>query len=348
MSILRFRVPLPGMLLAAAAATASPAHAYMICVSNSTDLRNATIVANAPGTGAEEIRIRRGHYLPPASPPASAAIDVAPGAPLSISGGWIDAACTQQDPDARTTLLDGGGDMRVMTIYAAVDVTIANLSFRNGREQYAGCMTATGSETLALDNVIFDGCEASAASGAFSVSDLAAFTARGVLAINNLAPDGAVAKIAVPDGGYARISQSTFADNYSSSSGGAVLYILGAGAAYLSNDLLLRNGSTPAAGTWDLVVATEAVNNLSYSAYERAQWTPDTLRSGNIEVVSGNLFMGFGDYRTRPNSPARNGGTNTPFGGALAHDVFGNPRILEHTMDMGAVESDALFTSGFD
>lgn len=341
-----FRVLAPSCLLALFPGT--HARAYNVCVSTSAELRTATVVANNPGSDVQEIRIRRGHYLPPASPPSSGAIDVAPASPLTISGGWIDAACAQQDPDARTTLLDGDGAMRVMKIYAAVDVTLTNLTLRNGREQYAGCMTATGQAALSLDNVIFDGCTATAASGAFSVADLGAFSARGVLAINNFAPDGAVAKVSVPTGSYARISQSTFADNYASSGGSAVLDIFGTGAAYLSNDLFLRNGSAAATDTYDLVIATQALNNLSYSAYQRAQWTVDTLRSADVEVTSGDLFMGLDDYRTRPYSAARNGGSNTPFGGALEHDVFGNARILEHTMDMGAVESDVLFADGFD
>lgn len=73
---------------------------------------------------------------------------------------------------------------------------------------------------------------------------------------------------------------------------------------------------------------------------------PDPDTSGNLSLDP--RFVGPGNYRLRSDSPLRNGGFLSPFGGFGTQDLDGSPRVLDDEVDIGAYEIDRLFADGFD
>lgn len=92
-------------ILALALPTLAPAATY--CVATADQLRNA-LQSAATSAGSDQIRIRSGTYGAPGLPGTQAQYELmlTGNGDLDISGGWTDAACSQQDPRAEVTILE--------------------------------------------------------------------------------------------------------------------------------------------------------------------------------------------------------------------------------------------------
>lgn len=163
-------------ILALALPTLAPAATY--CVATADQLRNA-LQSAATSAGSDQIRIRSGTYGAPGLPGTQAQYELmlTGNGDLDISGGWTDAACSQQDPRAEVTILDGLGQRRIFDIGVtntngvSSTVWLRNTTIRRGSASGdGGCFRFQGflgaGAALLLERVRFSECVSGARGGA--------------------------------------------------------------------------------------------------------------------------------------------------------------------------------------
>lgn len=126
-----------------------------------------------------------------------------------------------------------------------------------------------------------------------------------------------------PIAGAPVIDSCTFANNSSANGGGVYLF----NAATLINSILWNN--TASSGSNLFVTGTAQVVSFTLVG-------PLPAGAGNLGADP--LFVGAGDYRLTPASPAINAGTNRSWM-STAQDLAGRPRALYGANDIGAFEA---------
>jgi len=334
------------------------------CVTTSAGLEFALAASEANGQS-DIIRIAKGFY-----PAPSGGFDYysTENFTLIISGGWSEKfgnPCGQQvSPNAFNTTLDGLSTNRIMTLRVDQDsqVRVAHLFFANGFVtgvgERGGGLHIFGSNgysgKIIIENNAFMNNH-SRHGGALSIGGGFRIDVRNNLFSFNHTESSAAVELVINDAFgiyfnnntiYANTTDSTMPDN------AAGLYLSTSGAsALMANNLFWDNDNHDIKAFGDYTYLK--FNNLE-SYY------------GTFDVVSMNIHVlpefepGFFGFIPVYNSPLVNGGTQpiqvipTPFehGWIIGtKDLYGNPRIQNTQIDIGAVESphgDLIFIDDFE
>ncbi|KAA3641737.1 MAG: hypothetical protein DWP95_06215 [Proteobacteria bacterium] len=291
---------------------------------------------------------------------------------LTISGGWSEFfgnACGQQvTPDAFGTVLDGNGTERIMTIRVGQnsDIKVSNLFFLNGfvtgpagrggglyllsQDGYLG--------DVMIENNTFISNSANFG-GALSLSRGYRIEVRNNLFTVNHAESGSAVEIVNNDawGVYFTnntVYQNTTDSTHPTNAGGLYLYNSGTSSALVANNIFWNNDNH------DVRATGGGDKYFKYNDYQSFSGSFDEVTM-NIQVAP-EFESGWFNYTPVYNSPLVNGGTTPPpfvpipppflsDWGVGTHDIYGNPRIQNAQIDIGAVESshgDLIFIDGFE
>lgn len=365
---------LPTLLLLIAS---SAAEAATFCVSTGTQLNSALASAGANqeddvikiefGTltsNFHALEAYRWQFTPSAGEPSNYS--------LTLSGGWSRGNNCQSvvttDPSATVLDAQNVGPVFVADLrweFSAV-FSISNLTFTRGRA-YPSCM---------VSNSIMSGCpvaglhiEAWATPGAQVVVDNVLVTAGS----NAASAHASIARFWMERGSL-RLRNSIFAANALTTAGtnsrGVELIGANGGLLYVSNNSMFNNSvRTRETGFISRGIASFTNNAIADNTttdiqnYQFYSSNPGSLSFRNnhfqtrslngtpaqdIAPSSGAAGWTLQGIRMIPNadSPLRDSGENVPTGGALAIDFSGGARILNGTMDRGAVEAPLIPPTG--
>jgi len=350
--------------LAAGSAFASTKSA---CVSNSGELASAlaNLASASDNSDANDIRVRVGRYVAPAGGFTAA---VTNHHDLAISGGYLDAACTQQSLDASLTVLDGNhtdGVLKIDTIaLPASDIVVSVLTFQDGNaaspfESSAGGLKIgdpgpISNGRIRVERNVFRNNNATsngfshAVGGLLAATDGDSFIVRDNLFVGNTASDVAAAFF------YSNfeidVSNNTFAGN-EATAGTADVPGLTMDFFTLAPMMLTNNifwGNLGADHTFDLDLggtfrhATLANNDIQLATGMTQAQTDSTLQVDP-------LFAHSDDFRLSLLSPLIDAGfAGVPPGGLSAVDLDGAPRVAGDGIDLGAYESSFIFVDDFE
>lgn len=336
-----------------------PAQAAIHCVSTGTQLANALTSAASNGQD-DEIRIvattltgtsnsggnpRWYYYV------AESDLDLA----LNISGGWSSGnnCLSQISLDPQDTVLDAqntGIALSFVPQFAGViggDISVRNLTITRSSNGSAGIGTAinwgvTGAITssLILENLLV---VASNAPGSGSSIVRISQSGSGWVKLRNLiihanSSSAAPLSIATSGSSYALVSNNTIFGNQSNS-GASGLSVTGV--ATLSNNAVAENTSTlPTSFQFYSAVpgsltlrnnhfATKSMAGAPFSESGTTTGDPQWTSAGSLKIPG-------------PVSPLRDSGLNNPTGGLASTDFDGSARIVNTTVDRGAVEAEAI------
>ena len=339
------------------------------CVGTGNDL--ATAMETAAGDDQDdEIRIKAGVMRHVGAANLVARWDyyhpALPGT-LTISGGW-DGTCTTQINDPRLTELDAEYQGSAVRIFAGQgDIRISNLTitrgFNNGTTSLAGTAanlsiaTQSGAAvTVERLIVVAANATSSAVAGGVSIGLLynpATITLRNNLIAYNSGYANAGLEIAADSSTVVLTNNSIFSNSTANTSntiygvGVSLLHVNGS--SYVANNVIVDN----TIGTG----ASRDMDNKAGNTY---------LRNNHIGVLHATVAPTI-DFNTTtgdpgwtkvgiypiPNltSPLRDSGYNTPLSGVGAVDLAGNPRMVDGTVDRGAIEAatdpDRIFADDF-
>lgn len=342
-----------------------------LCVSTEAELSTALQLAEATAED-NDIRIRTGQY---SAPVGGWHIDLVLGDyDFSLTGGYIDATCTQRTFDAFVTVLDGHHELRPLTIdtsYSAINpdhhIYISGLTFQNGRDAAVGALKVSDTGpiyggTILIEgnafvnnetfNASFEGAPALlAATDGPDFSGGVGLVIRNNLFANNTGPDIPAAFLF--SNNRIEFVGNTIVGNRALdmmlAERSSVDYFTFTGIGF-SNNIFWHNAPPGEIGTYDLIV-TQEVDLLS-NDIETFGGSPGsdigTLRVDPAFVDSSN-----GDYSLDAASGVIDRGTDAPPGGVSAFDLAGAARIQGARIDIGAYEvasepADSIFRNGFD
>jgi len=330
----------------------------VVCVSSTSDLANAlsTLSTSTTDNNADDIRIRVGTYIAPVAGWVGA---VSNNHDLSVRGGFLDVACTQQSMDASLTVLDGNHTAGVMTINATAIpnsmIVVSGLTFQNGNgsspfQSSAGGLKVGDPGPIAggvvlIERNIFRHNVAQTAGGLVAASDGQSLIVRGNLFFDNSAPNSAA--LFLYSDNAIDVANNTFAGNRSTDTMQAQRVIIDfftATGMHLDNNIF-----------WDNAVGT-GIADIDVSG----QFRHSTLRNNDIQSLIGAPvsstgalsvtpgFIGGDNFRLSPSSPLIDAGVGNPSGGLSAVDLDGAQRLDGTTLDLGAYESNYIFVDGFE
>jgi hypothetical protein len=337
------------------------------CVSTTAELANAlsTLSNSTSNTDSDEIRVRIGTYIAPASGFKGA---VTNHHDLTIHGGYLDAACTQQTLDASMTVLDGNHATSVMTIdtieIPSSDIEVSGLTFQNGSGGSAFASNAgglkigepnpiSGGKILVERNVFRNNSAASnvfsqAVGGLLAATDGTPLIVRGNLFVGNSSPNAAAASFY--SNNEIDVSNNTFTGNRSTDMDAPTRVTIDYPpftGLKLSNNIFW--GNNVGSGAFDLNLSGAGAGQIGA-----------TLRNNDVQASTGMavsaagtlnvdpVFVGAGDFRLAPLSLLINAGVNDPAGGLAGFDLDGAPRLDGIAVDLGAYESSYVFSDGFE
>jgi hypothetical protein len=349
-------------LLLANGAAAVP---RIVCVSTSSDLANAltTLSTSTTDTNADDIRIRIGTYIAPAGGWVGA---VSNNHDLTVRGGFVDAACTQQSMVASLTVLDGNHAAGVMTINANAipnsTIVISSLTFQNGSgsspfQSSAGGLKVgdpgpiAGGVVLIERNIFRHNVGVAGIGGTLAVGGLLAASdgqsliVRGNLFFDNRAPNAAA--VYLYSDNAIDVANNTFTGNLSTDTLQAQRVIIDfftATGMHLDNNIFWDN--SVGAGIADIDVSGQFRHStLRNNDIQSLIGTPASS-TGALSVTPG--FIGGENFRLSPSSPLIDAGVGNPSGGLSGNDLDGAQRVDGATLDLGAYESNYIFVDGFE
>lgn len=338
----------------------APADAALYCVNEGPALQAALTAASDNGVH-DEIRITTGSKTITPLPTREAMFLYYSSRHenLKLSGGW-NANCTQQNPNPRSTQLNGLNSRLALMLNffgnATGDVEVSNLMLYQGRTsnfQFGSGLYVRVEETADPDLLIeravvtLNDSATPAATAAIVVAQLQSavgrYTLRNLMVEGNL--QGAMWLNTQPGATY-RINNNTITANAPPTPDHHAVYVSGTAWVWMANN----------------VIAGNAVNvNLSMH-----QNTPTYLFNNHINgliaaswAINQNMTTGDprmeldanGWWRPMPVSPLRDSGVGNANGGIGGLDVLGSPRVRGPAVDRGAIESapnvDILFRNGF-
>ncbi|MBL8056888.1 MAG: CSLREA domain-containing protein, partial [Anaerolineales bacterium] len=227
---LRRGLALLALLLAAGAALARPAAAASFTVDSTLDAVDA-----APGDGvcatAGAVCTLRAAIQEANALAGSDLIDFAVSGPfvLTLAGTGEDAAATGDldiapggltiaGDTAALSVIDGGALDRVFEVQASASLTLNDVTVRNGQSNVGGGLVSVG--TLALNDVVVTGNQASLFGGGLYVAAGQTLITRALLSNNTAANDGG--GLYLESGGVVRLVNVTVTGNTASGSGGGL------------------------------------------------------------------------------------------------------------------------------
>lgn len=353
------------VLCASATVGSGPASAATFCVATGAQLYSSLQTAQNNGAS-DEIRIRSGVMSGTGAAGTSprwsyrAALNEQ-GATLTISGGW-DSTCATQTLDPLATQLDAqnaGTALEFRNLAGeplAVQISVRNLTVSRGRalSDYAG----------AGINYFFD----IGSGGGLLLENLLVTTSTGA----GGRIGGSAIRVYQSGSGFARLRNLVVSNNQlgASGSGGVEVDVAGNAVGYVINNSIFSNsGSGPSAGLalGGAIVASNNVvaGNTSSSAGAAQAYattsTGITLRNNHFETqnfTGGNQVESgttSGDPQwnlvgsvavPKPVSVLRDSGINSPLGQLGSTDFAGDLRIVNSTVDRGAIEAALAPSAG--
>ena len=334
------------------------------CVGSSAELSGAlaTLTTSAANSDADEIRLRAGMY---AAPPGGFAASVTTHHNLTIRGGYLDAACTQQVSDASRTVLDGNSASTVLTIDTPLipdsDITIEGLTFQNGSSSApfnssAGALKIgdpnpiSGGIILVERNIFRNNTGNSGLPGSQSVGALLAATdgtaliVRGNLFAGNQSPNASA--VYLYSNNAIDFSNNTLVANQAldtMQSPRAAIGFFTFGGLRSTNNIFWANGG--GAGAVDINFSDGPVTSVN-DDIESSNGTPASI-TGALHVDP--LFSASDDFRLAAASPLIDAGAvGVPAGGLSSVDLDGASRIDGNAIDLGAYESNYIFVGTFE
>jgi hypothetical protein len=330
------------------------------CVHNATELQSALAAASASNNTDEHvIHVRMGTYMVP-----SGGFEFVQNTNhrLDLEGGFFGLnggpGCDLQLQAAAGTILDGRGDQTIFNVISN-GATSGNITFRYLKFQHAGgdaeafrVVMLSNTSILRVENSLF-------------IDNATTDTTLDILNVNGLTYflDNAVVANTV----QANLGQE--AVRIESGPGAAI-------AAYINNNTIAGNIDTNGLGVTGLAIVGgsnfDVANNILWNSdyCDINAWSEpgDPLPAVNYDdndidsacvavpppgtgtIQADPLFIDAtnGNFRLRPDSPARDAGDNSPPGTTRNIDLDGLPRVVGR-VDMGAYEvPDHIFGDGFE
>ncbi len=355
------------ILLGFVTATDAAATTHVVCVDSASQLTDAlsALSASTSNSDADEIRVQVGTYLASAGGFTASVTDHHN---LTIRGGYLDAACTEQVADAALTILDGNHAAGVLTINTIAipdsDIEVSGLTFQNGSgssafEANAGGLKIgdpnpiSGGRILVERNIFRNNSSASngfsqAVGGLLAATDGTSLVVRGNLFVGNSSANAAAASFY--SNNEIDVGNNTFAGNQSTNvllqTRVTIDYTTFTGLK-LSNNIFW--GNNIGSGIFDVNLSAGGPGQVGA-----------TLANNDIEATTGTAvastgalhvdpaFIGNDDLRLAASSPLINAGINDPPGGVTNADLDGAPRIDGTSVDIGAFESSYIYSNGFE
>jgi hypothetical protein len=332
------------MVLTAGALTLSTAHATDFCVADRTALVSALGTVGGNGQN-DTIMLEQGTYL---TPGLQFYMSSTEGMDLTIIGGYT-PGCGSREGDPRNTTLDGQNLNRVMNLNSTGGtLIIEGLSFINGSLTYGlgSGLLAGGQSGGSTTDIIVRNCVIRDNNGAdygslYATSDLGS-----VHLINNLVSDNSSdaygGGLILCNGTEIVLTNNTVTGNTVGNGyiGGLEAYG-GVAVLYVSNNIFYGNG-----GIYDFKGNPTGPYHSSHNDIGSETGDPPDTSVGDVNVDP--VFEGNGSYRLSFLSTLIDSGDNAPYGGLPNFDLDYQQRVVDGTVDIGAYESDILFSDGFE
>jgi hypothetical protein len=349
--------------------------AATFCVQSSVQLQNALSDAEA-NSESDEIRVRSGQY---AAPPGGWLTDLKDGSKgLALIGGYTDATCTEtsRTSNALGTVLDGGGQSRILTIETSESfgmpspdstVKVTGFTFQNGVDAQIAALKISDPGPIYGGNILIEGNifrnNTTTAAVPFEGVGPAVLAATdgpdfnggtGLIVRNNLFAEnvgGNASAAFLFSNNRIALSNNTFARNQSDDPGAQeqfVIQFFTFTGLSISNNVFWDNNPEGSPGRFDIQLSddTDLLNNN----IESSIGAPAT-NVGTTAVDPTFLNAGGGDYSLAGGSLMIDTGSDAPPSGLAPNDVVGQQRTAGSHVDRGAfefVETEAIFLDGFE
>ena len=319
------------------ALVAARVHAHVFCVGNALEFSTALATAASNGE-ADSIRLMRGVYAA-----GGFSFNSAETFGVDIAGGY-DAGCVTSKPDARLSVLDGGGQRQVLQVNSPGPMSISYLTVQNGMQSGSsgGGLQIAGASAAVLTNLILRNNISDYAVAGAILSVQGDVRVENNLIVNNSAPATAALYISLGSSGSVSMTNNTIAGNVNTSPNNTAFYLsMGslAASAYISNNIFRGNTAVSDFSFFGNV----QLNNNDYGVLDGS---PAAGSSGNLSVDP--HFVSTGDWHLRSDSPALTTALVNPSGGLPLVDIEGHARSYNGGVDMGAYErGDAIFADAF-
>lgn len=335
------------------------AHATLFCVSTGTQLANALNSA-AGNNQDDEIRLVATTLTGSSNPAGNPRWGYVPGAndldnSLTITGGWSSGNnCNSQiTSDPIETVLDANFTGRALVFQVIGDpmegdVVLRNFSISRGTSSVQSSATSlewrvTGSSAssfLAENILVVAGSSSALATSTVLVEHSGSGNAklRNFIVYGNSAAAVGGIFIRANDNAFAILSNASIFDNNSASAASG----LGAGGVVtLANNAVADNTSSAASS---FQFRSDAPAGLSLRNNHFGTKSMAGTPSSEVGTTTGNAQWTQVGSLITPNtiSPLRDSGTNNPTGQLASTDFKGDARIVNTTVDRGAVEAEAI------
>jgi len=293
---------------------------------------------------------------------------------LTLSGGWTD--CNTHVDDPRLTVLDAeyqGSAVQLKVDSTAAIINVSNLTITRGYHNGnvlagpagggdLGVYALFSTSTVVLERLIVVAGQSISSNGSFAAGGILitgggglTVTLRNNVIAYNTGESQAGLYINTSESAISVNNNSIFSNTVSSTQPGAhgagLKLINPIGTSYLANNVIVgnRNGSNVA----------QDMDNAAGNTYLRNNHigapTLSVAPVLNLNPTTGDPGWTLVGIYPIPNvtSPLRDSGTNAPNGGIGAQDLAGNARIVNTTVDRGAIEAalnsnpDLIFKDGF-
>jgi hypothetical protein len=340
----------------------APASAAIFCATNETELRAAlATIGSTFSSENNELRLTRRVYF--TGTQTFATTVSGPTGNLLVSGGWATAggsptACDVQQTDARLTVIDAQGTSAVLSITrnsvsgnATPLIAVSNLTLRNGNAASApvGLYVANSFGSIEVDNVIVHGNRATASQYLGGVAITLDSTRNDIRLRNSLVYDNQGVMIFGPQPLASVVltslalapSRNWYASNNTVFAGpdasAEAIRMQSDGNFWVINNVVRGtigyDGSITGAGAATPPQLRQLFNNFS-----TLPSTTSIVVVSNLSNSTVNPMIDPVTFFPQPGSPLINGGLGSPPGGTGLLDVYGQNRVSNTVVDIGAVE----------
>ena len=366
-----------GVVFLALAASAMPASAAVFCVATFSQFQAALNTADA-NVEHDQIRLRQFTFLIPGINNVDGfSTTFLEARDLSITGGWreVDEPCDTQDPDPTLTIIDGnhataGFTLRSGGLQGERTITIANLTVRNGytddpmaAPELGAAFALLGFDettTILMDRLIIEDNHSNGIAPAMFVgfdADGPGEERPGLIVLANSVFQGNDAESPVVEaagllGASVVVVNNTFRDNGAGPSPAFPIFLSGLESRFFNNLLFENAINAPGISPGNPGDIRQIANNnmdidafFSFDVHENI-----VLGPGNRWAAPG--FAAGTGANLLEASPMRDQGLlDATIAGLVGPiDLYGNPRVSDGAIDIGAFElaSNVVFDDGFE
>ncbi len=231
---------------------------------------------------------------------------------------------------------------------------LSGFTVMNGAGRQGGGVFAHGSPQIS-DNIFRNNAVLNAsgfiASGAGIFSQGGAPLILNNLFVGNTAPAttgqngrGGGIYLDSPAGALPLVINNTFLNNFATN-GGAAIYLNTNAAARIVNNLIAFNASGVSAASAAQAAQISVLNNCVYGNTTN-ELVNVALGTGNVTVDPRLVNPSAGNYRLRADSPCLDAADATVV--QSAYDIYGQPRVAQQSLDIGAAEFTGPLQADFD